>query len=57
MARRRPQPKSEADRYREATEQILAQLEWAIGYLRRIGKRNIAASLERNREVIARRLR
>ena len=57
MAPRRAQPKSETERYREAVEQILGQLEWATGYLRRIGKREIAASLERNRQAIARRVR
>jgi len=42
----------EADRYREAAELALDQLQWAVNYLYRIRKPTLAAGLERNREHI-----
>lgn len=42
----------EADRYREAAEQTLGQLQWAVTYLYRIHKPKLAAGLERNRATI-----
>lgn len=42
----------EADRYREAAELTLDQLQWAINYLYRTRKPTLAAGLERNREHI-----
>jgi hypothetical protein len=47
----------EADRYREAAELALDQLQWAANYLYRIRKPELAAGLERNREHILARLR
>jgi hypothetical protein len=47
----------EADRYREAAELTLDQLQWAINYLYRIRKPTLAAGLERNREHILAELR
>ena len=43
---------NEIDAYREAASAALEQLEWAIGYLNRIGKTQIAAVLGRNRRYI-----
>jgi hypothetical protein len=42
----------EAERYREAAELALNQLQWCINYLYRIRKPTIAMRLERNREHI-----
>lgn len=42
----------EADRYREAAELALGQLQWCVNYLYRIRRPTLAASLERNREHI-----
>ena len=39
-------------RYQDATEAALDQLEWAIAYLRRIGKPKLAKALEANRTAI-----
>jgi hypothetical protein len=47
----------EADRYREAAELALEQLQWCINYLYRIRKPTLAAGLERNREHILAELR
>jgi hypothetical protein len=47
----------EADRYREAAELALDQLQWAVNYLYRIRKPKLAAGLERNREHILAELR
>ena len=46
----------EADRYREAAEDALQQLDWAIGYLHGIRKTDISRALARNRSYIRRRL-
>jgi hypothetical protein len=42
----------EAERYRDAAELALGQLQWAINYLYRIRKPTIAERLDRNREHI-----
>jgi hypothetical protein len=42
----------EIDRYREASDSALGQLEWIVGYLHRIRKGNIAMALDRNRKQI-----
>lgn len=46
----------EAYRYRLAAENALKQLDWAIGYLQRIHKRKVAATLAQNRSHIRQRL-
>ena len=46
-----------AEHYREATERILEQLDWAINYLYRIRKDKLAKALSRNRDAIRRRIR
>jgi hypothetical protein len=40
------------ERYRQASEDALQQLDWCIGYLHGCGKRGIARSLARNRSYI-----
>ena len=46
----------DADRYREAAEATLDQLDWCIGYLHRIRKSSIADALARNQAEIRSRL-
>jgi hypothetical protein len=46
----------DAERYREAAEAALDQLDWCIGYLHRIRKSAIADALARNRSEIRSRL-
>jgi hypothetical protein len=46
----------ETDRYRQAAEDALQQLDWAIGYLHGIRKTEISAALAKNRTHIRRRL-
>jgi hypothetical protein len=46
----------EADRYRQAAEDALQQLDWAIGYLHGIHKVDISRALARNRSYIRRQL-
>jgi hypothetical protein len=59
---RREQPgiarvkQQEADRYRQAADDALEQLDWAIGYLHGIRKVQIARALARNRADIRREL-
>jgi hypothetical protein len=48
---------NEADRYRQAADDALQQLDWAIGYLHGIRKVEISRALARNRSVIRGRLR
>ena len=48
---------NEADRYRQAADDALQQLDWAIGYLHGIRKVKISRALARNRSVIRHRLR
>jgi hypothetical protein len=38
----------EVKRYRDAAELALEQLEWAVGYLRKIRRPDLATALERN---------
>ena len=40
------------DRYRQASEDALSQLDWCIGYMHGCGKRGVARSLARNRSYI-----
>jgi hypothetical protein len=47
----------EIERYREAAQTALGQLEWTVSYLDRIHKRQIARALDRNRRQIAERIR
>jgi len=42
----------EADRYRQAAEDALQQLDWCIGYLHGIHKTKISQALARNRNHI-----
>jgi hypothetical protein len=42
----------EAERYRQAAEDALQQLDWCIGYLHGIKKVKISRALARNRSVI-----
>ena len=46
----------EADRYRQAAEDALQQLDWAIGYLHGIRKVGISRALAKNRSYIRREL-
>ena len=43
---------AEADRYRQAAEDALQQLDWAIGYLHGIRKLKISKALAQNRSYI-----
>jgi hypothetical protein len=45
------------ERYREAAERALDQLEWCIDYLYRARKPDIARALARNRKQILERVR
>ena len=47
---------NETERYRQAADDALQQLDWAIGYLHGIRKTEISRALGRNRSVIRRRL-
>ena len=40
------------ERYREASEDALEQLDWCIGYLHGCGKTGVSRSLARNRSYI-----
>jgi hypothetical protein len=46
----------DVDRYRQAAEDALQQLDWAIGYLHGIRKTEISNALAKNRTYIRRRL-
>jgi hypothetical protein len=46
----------QADRYRQAAEDALGQLDWCIGYLHGIRKQRISAQLAKNRAYIRREL-
>jgi hypothetical protein len=46
----------EIERYREAAERALDQLEWCIDYLYRVRKPDIARTLARNRSQIMKRI-
>jgi hypothetical protein len=47
----------EIERYRQAAISTLEQLEWIIGYLRKILKPELAEALERNRKQIIEKIR
>jgi len=47
----------QAQRYREAAEMLLDQLDWCVTYLNRIRKYDLARSVARNRDRIRGRLR
>jgi hypothetical protein len=47
---------NEADRYRQAAEDALGQLEWRIGYFHGIRKDRISVQLAKNRTYIRRAL-
>jgi hypothetical protein len=55
-AKQADRKQEEADRYREAAEDALQQLDWAIGYLHGIRKVDISRALAKNRSYIRRRL-
>jgi len=46
----------ETTRYRRAAEESLAQLQWCVNYLHRIGKPRIADVVDKNRLFIRRRM-
>ena len=46
----------ETDRYRQAAEDALQQLDWAIGYLHGIKKDKEARALSANRRIIRERI-
>lgn len=46
----------QAERYRQAAEDALGQLDWCIGYLHGIHKERISARLAKNRAYIRRKL-
>jgi len=46
----------DVDRYRQAAEDALQQLDWAIGYLHGINKTEISKALAKNRSFIRQRL-
>jgi hypothetical protein len=46
----------ETDRYRQAAEDALQQLDWTIGYLHGIRKTDISKALAKNRSYIRRSL-
>ena len=48
--------RDEADRYRQAAEDALQQLDWTIGYLHGIKKTEISKALAKNRSYIRRNL-
>jgi hypothetical protein len=50
------QKQEEADRYRQAAEDALQQLDWTIGYLHGIRKTDISKALAKNRSYIRRNL-
>jgi len=43
---------NEVERYRQASEDTLQQLDWCIGYMHGSGKKGIARSLSKNRAYI-----
>jgi hypothetical protein len=46
----------ELDRYKQASEDALQQLDWCIGYFHGCGKKGIAKALSQNRAFIRRSL-
>ena len=55
-ARNASNKQEEADRYRQAAEDALQQLDWTIGYLHGIHKTSISKALAQNRSYIRRNL-
>jgi hypothetical protein len=53
---RQEQKHGDADRYRQAAEDALQQLDWTIGYLHGIRKTEISRALARNRSYIRKEL-
>ena len=49
-------PPQETERYRQAADDALQQLDWCIGYLHGIRKLRISRALAQNRTVIRRNL-
>jgi hypothetical protein len=47
---------AEVERYREAAEDLMQQLDWTIGYLHGIRKTEISSVLAKNRTHIRKRL-
>ena len=47
----------EIERYQEAADSALVQLEWIVGYLHKIRKSGIARALDRNRRQIIEEIR
>ena len=47
---------SETDRYRQAAEDALQQIDWCIGYLHGIRKTRLSQQLAKNRNYIKRNL-
>jgi hypothetical protein len=58
MARRQAERdgRDQAERYQQAAEDALGQLDWCIGYLHGIHKTSISAQLAKNRAYIRRQL-
>jgi hypothetical protein len=48
--------KNETERYRQAAEDALQQLDWCIGYLHGINKTKISRALAKNRSFIRQQL-
>lgn len=48
--------RNDAERYRQAAEDALGQLDWCIGYLHGIRKQRISAHLAKNRSYIRKQL-
>jgi hypothetical protein len=46
----------EIERYKEASDSALGQLEWVVGYLNKIHKPQIARAVNRNRQQILKRV-
>jgi len=54
--KRNESKQDEADRYRQAAEDALQQLDWTIGYLHGIRKTDISRALAKNRSYIRKNL-
>ena len=54
--RNRDGSRQEVERYRQAAEDALQQLDWCIGYLHGIRKTQVSRALSRNRSHIRTRL-
>jgi hypothetical protein len=52
--RNRGDSRQEVERYRQAAEDALQQLDWCIGYLHGIRKTEISRALSKNRSYIRR---